>query len=73
LITDKVSKVLNAATKAEPQVIPQPIIDEIYALSTGKNTAFRTMVGKDAKMVAIVRKILPIKMLLNLLGKKFIN
>ncbi|MET4138931.1 hypothetical protein [Pedobacter sp. UYP1] len=72
MITDKVSKV-NAATKAEPQVIPQPIIAEIYALSTGKNTAFRTMVGKDAKMVAIVRKILPIKMLLNLLGKKFIN
>lgn len=73
LITDKISKVLAAAGNAKPHVSPQPIIDEIYALSTGKNTAFRTVVGKDAKMVVFLRKILPIKTFLNLLGKKFIN
>jgi NAD(P)-dependent dehydrogenase (short-subunit alcohol dehydrogenase family) len=73
LITNKVSKVIDAAGKAEPQVSPQPIIDAIYALSTGKSAAFRTVVGKDAKMVVFLRKILPIKTLLNLLGKKFIN
>lgn len=72
LITERVSKVM-ASAMAELKVTAQPIADEIYALATGKNTAFRTLVGKDAKMVMFLRKILPIKTLLNLLGKKFIN
>lgn len=71
LITDSVLKVMIAAANAEPPVNPQPIVDEIYALSTGKNTAFRTVVGKDAKLVIFLRKVLPIKIFLNLLGKKF--
>jgi NAD(P)-dependent dehydrogenase (short-subunit alcohol dehydrogenase family) len=71
LITAKVSAVLSAATGAEPNSKAQPIMDEIYALAIGKNTAFRTVVGKDAKTVVFLRKILPIKTFLNLLGKKF--
>lgn len=73
LITEKVSKVIDSAMQATPKVTAQPIVDEIYALSTGKNTAFRTVVGKDAKLVVMLRKILPIKTFLNLLGKKFIS
>jgi len=73
LITGKVSAVLNAASNNGAKVSAQPIVDAIYALSTGKSTAFRTLVGKDAKTVVFLRKLLPIKAFLNLLGKKFIN
>ncbi len=73
LITGKVSAVLTAATSAEPNSNAQPIVDEIYKLATGKSTAFRTVVGKDAKMVVLLRKMLPIKTFLNLLGKKFLS
>ena len=73
LITGKVSEVLEAAANAEPKVSAQPIVDKIYALSTGKNKAFRSIVGKDAKLVVFLRRILPIKTFLNLLGKKFIS
>ena len=72
VITDKVSKVMASAT-TDPKVDAQPIADEIYALATGKSTAFRTVVGKDAKMVVLLRKLLPIKTFLNLLGKKFVG
>jgi len=72
VITDKVSKVMASAT-TDPKVDAQPIADEIYALATGKSTAFRTVVGKDAKMVMLLRKLLPIKTFLNLLGKKFVG
>jgi len=73
VITSKVSAVLKAASGDGMKVTPQPIVDEIYALAMGKNTAFRTVVGKDAKMVVFLRKLLPIKSFLNLLGKKFIS
>jgi NAD(P)-dependent dehydrogenase (short-subunit alcohol dehydrogenase family) len=73
VITNKVSAVLTAASGKGMKVTAQPIVDEIYALATGKSTAFRTVVGKDAKMVVFLRKVLPIKTFLNLLGKKFIN
>ena len=72
VITDKVSIVMASAT-TDPKVDAQPIADEIYALATGKSTAFRTVVGKDAKMVMLLRKLLPIKTFLNLLGKKFVG
>jgi len=71
LITEKVSAVLTAASGAGMKVTAQPIVDEIYKIATGKNTAFRTVVGKDAKTVVFLRKVLPIKTFLNLLGKKF--
>jgi NAD(P)-dependent dehydrogenase (short-subunit alcohol dehydrogenase family) len=73
LITSRVSAVLNAASGAGMKVTAQPIVDEIYALSTGKSKAFRTVVGKDAKSVVFLRKILPIKTFLSILGKKFVG
>jgi NAD(P)-dependent dehydrogenase (short-subunit alcohol dehydrogenase family) len=72
VITDSVSKVM-ASAMSETKVTAQPIADEIYALAIGKNTAFRTLVGKDAKLVMFLRKVLPIKTFLNLLGKKFVS
>jgi NAD(P)-dependent dehydrogenase (short-subunit alcohol dehydrogenase family) len=72
-ITASVEKVLVTTTNAAPNMNAQPIVDAIYALATGKNTAFRTVVGKDAKTVVFLRKILPINTFLNLLGKKFTN
>jgi NAD(P)-dependent dehydrogenase (short-subunit alcohol dehydrogenase family) len=73
LITDKVFKVLNSSADDQPRASAQPIVDTIYALATGKSTAFRTVVGKDAKIVVFLRKVLPIQTFLNLLGKKFLS
>jgi len=73
LITSRVSTVLKAASGEGMRVTAQPIVDEIYALSTGKSNAFRTVVGKDAKSVMFLRKMLPIKTFLNILGKKFVG
>ena len=71
VITQKVSDVI-ASTRSGLNG-SQPIVDEIYAIAIGKNTAFRTVVGKDAKTVVFLRKLLPIKTFLNLLGKKFVS
>ncbi|WP_158795874.1 SDR family oxidoreductase [Pedobacter sp. L105] len=73
LITGKVSTVLHAASGAGMKITAQPIVDEIYALASGKSKAFRTVVGKDAKMVVFLRKILPINAFLKILGKKFLS
>lgn len=72
-ITQKVHDTLYASAKESPLGDPQPIIDTIYALATGKSKAFRTVVGKDAKMLMIVRKVLPIKTFLNFLAGRFLK
>jgi NAD(P)-dependent dehydrogenase (short-subunit alcohol dehydrogenase family) len=71
VITRNVEGAMAAAAK--PGVMPGPdaIVRAIYELATGKRKAFRTVVGKDAKLVLLLRKLLPIKTFLNLLAKRF--
>jgi NAD(P)-dependent dehydrogenase (short-subunit alcohol dehydrogenase family) len=73
LITSRVSAVMAAASGQGMKITAQPIVEQIYSLSTGKSTAFRTVVGKDAKTVMLLRRMLPIKTFLNILGKKFLR
>lgn len=40
---------------------PQDIADEIYALATGKNTKFRTLIGDAGKNLAALRNSVPIE------------
>jgi NAD(P)-dependent dehydrogenase (short-subunit alcohol dehydrogenase family) len=73
VITRNVEGAMKAAAK--PGVMPGPefIVKAIYELATGKRKAFRTVVGQDARMVLLLRKLLPIKVFLNLLAKRFSN
>ncbi|MCA6067726.1 SDR family oxidoreductase [Chryseobacterium sp. RG1] len=73
LITSNVGAVLNAVNKPGATASPLSIVKTVYNLASGKNNSFRTVVGKDAKSVLMLRKILPIKIFLNLLSKRFIN
>ncbi len=69
-ITGKVSAILNAAQKPGATARPDTIVQVIYNLATGKSKAFRTPVGKDAKMVLLLRKLLPIRTFLDTLAKR---
>jgi NAD(P)-dependent dehydrogenase (short-subunit alcohol dehydrogenase family) len=71
VITRNVEKAMIAA--AQPGATPEPneIVATIYELATGKKKAFRTVIGRDAKMILLLRKLLPIKTFLNLLTKRF--
>lgn len=70
-ITEKVSTQIKAAQKPGAIANPIAIVKVIYNLASGKSNALRTVVGKDARTVLFLRKILPIKTFLNLLGKRF--
>ena len=72
-ITERVSEQLKAAQNPGATGNPIAIVKVIYGLATNKSTAFRTVVGKDAKMVLLLRKLLPIKAFLNILGKRFLK
>jgi NAD(P)-dependent dehydrogenase (short-subunit alcohol dehydrogenase family) len=69
-ITSKVGSVLEQV-KGGGGTDSQAIVDGIYALATRQSEAFRTVIGKDAKSVLFLRKVLPIKNFLNTLGKSF--
>lgn len=71
IITSKVEATLNAGKKQGATANPITVVNTIYDLASGKNKNFRNVVGKDAKTVMFLRKLLPIKNFLNLLGKKF--
>lgn len=73
IITERVSEQLKAAQNPGATSNPITIVKVIYDLATNKSTAFRTVVGKDAKMVLLLRKLLPIKTFLNILGKRFVR
>lgn len=73
IITSRVDAALKASQKPGATANPDLIIHTIYDLALGKRNAFRTVVGKDAKAVLFLRKILPIKTFLNLIGRRFIN
>lgn len=50
---------------------PQTIIDEIFALATGKNQQFRTLVGSAARDLMALRKAVPIEQYLSTIAAKF--
>ena len=67
VITAKVENTLKSAQKKGATANPISITKTIYKLASGKSNAFRTVVGRDAKMVLLLRKILPTKTFLNIL------
>ncbi len=71
IITSRVEATLKASQKPGATANPILIVQKIYDLASGKNNAFRTVVGNDAKLVLFLRKVLPIKTFLNILGKRF--
>jgi NAD(P)-dependent dehydrogenase (short-subunit alcohol dehydrogenase family) len=71
VITRNVEGAMAAAAKPGATPGPDAIVKAIYELAIGKRKAFRTVVGKDARMVLLLRKLLPIKVFLNLLAKRF--
>ncbi len=71
VITKNVWNAMAAAAKPGAIADPSPIVRVIYELATGRRTAFRTVVGKDAKSVLLLRKMLPIKTFLNMLSSRF--
>jgi len=73
IITSRVEATLKASQKPSATANPIMIVKTIYDLATGKSNALRTVVGKDAKTVLLLRKMLPIKTFLNTLGKRFMH
>ncbi|MFZ4929053.1 hypothetical protein [Chryseobacterium sp. Mn2064] len=73
VITENVYKQLLKAQKPGATSSPKKIVYVFYKLAVGQSKAFRTVVGTDAKMVLILRKLLPIKIFLNFLGNRFIK
>ena len=69
-ITARVRDVLTR-TKGGAGNDAGPIVDVINALAERRSSAFRTVVGQDAKSVLLLRKFLGIKPFLNILGKRF--
>jgi NAD(P)-dependent dehydrogenase (short-subunit alcohol dehydrogenase family) len=70
-ITKNVSDVMAAAGLKGATPPPDAIVETIYQLATGKKKSFRNVVGKDAKTVLFLRKLMPVKAFLNLLTRKF--
>lgn len=52
---------------------PQPIVDGVYKIACGKSNVFRTVIGKDAKMLLLLRKLLPVKTVFKLLASQFLK
>jgi len=50
---------------------PQEIVDEIYALATGKSQKFRTLVGQMGNDLVALRSAVPIEEYLNTISSKF--
>ncbi len=50
---------------------PQIIIDEIFALATGRNPQFRTLIGSAARDLMALRKAVPIEQYLSTIAAKF--
>lgn len=71
LISRNVADTISASS--QPGVLPPPdaIVKMIYQLATGERKDFRNVIGKDAKAVLALRKLLPIKVFLNMLTKRF--
>jgi len=70
-LASKVAEILSASYDSPLRTNPQKIVATIYALATGRKKAFRTIIGKDAKILFVLRKILPIKLFLFIVGKRF--
>lgn len=73
IISKRVSERLQAAQKPGATNNPIDVVHVIYNLASNKSNAFRTVVGKEAKAVLFLRKILPIKMFLKILSKPYIK
>jgi len=50
---------------------PQEIVDEIYALATGANQQFRTLVGQMGKDLMALRRSVPIEEYLSTIAANF--
>ncbi|HEY0177174.1 MAG TPA: SDR family oxidoreductase [Pedobacter sp.] len=70
-LTKTVKERLNKAVSDPDTKALDNIVKTIYHTATGRRTKFRTAVGKDAKALLFIRKILPIGMFLNFLTKLF--
>lgn len=80
-VSDKIA-VYNGLTKTVKQKMDDAmsnpdtkalnaIVKTIYHTATARQTKFRITVGKDTKMLLLIRKLLPIGMFLNFLIKLF--
>lgn len=69
-ITGRVSAMMAAARNSGAIPPPDAIVDTIYQLAIGKKKTFRNVVGKDAKMVLFLRKLLPIRFFLNIPARR---
>lgn len=70
-ITQNVANAMAAAAKSGALPGPDAIVSRIYELAIGKKKSFRNVVGKDAKILLILRRILPIRSFLDMLTKRF--
>jgi len=69
-VTQKV-KSLFTSTDTSHLSDPQDIVDEIYALATGRNKQFRTLVGDMSKNLMALRKSVPIEEYLEKIAANF--
>ncbi len=71
VLIKNVRKALEYGNKTGALPDAEDIARIIFDLAIGKRTAFRTTFGKEARMILLLRKILPIKVFLNLITKHF--
>ena len=62
---------LFASTRDAKLDDQQTIVDEIFALATGRNQKFRTLVGKAAHDLMALRKSVPIEEYLSTIAARF--
>jgi hypothetical protein len=70
-IARKVGERMKASQRPGALPDPGPIVKVIYDLATGKRNAFRTAVGKDARQLLFLRRLLPVRTFLNVLTRRF--
>lgn len=70
-ITRKVGDIMKASQKPGTLADPGAIVKVIYDIATGDRNAFRIVVGKDARQVLLLRRLVPIRTFLNLLTRRF--
>ncbi|WP_213804429.1 SDR family oxidoreductase [Granulicella sp. dw_53] len=71
-LTEKVRSLFKAAAADQSRLDdPQDIVDEIYAVATGKNRQFRTLVGDAGKGLMALRSKMPIEQYLETIAAQF--